>query len=489
MVSPRWFGPLALALVIGLVGLTEGALRFAGFAAPRQLFERVRTLDGRDVHRSVTNRFEAERVMGRPLPVREFPAAKGTGVVRIFVVGESTAFGYPFGPEGSFARFLELRLAAAAPQGRIAEVINAAAPGVSSEDVLEVVREVLAYEADLVVVGVGQNEFINHPWRGTSVWLDEVQIKLRRTAIHGALQRAARSDVQPAGDDLKTFLNALSPLEASPLAPEDPRREHGLEFFRSRLERIAEAARARAVPLAFMTQASNLRDWKPFSGDAAASAFTEAKSLDGAGRHTEALAAYRRARDLDGLPVRASTAINDVIHQVASERGAALIDVAAHADAWARDGIPGSDLFLDDLHPRLPVQDRIAEALHRTLVQTKTLEWPLAPESGQALATKNALSGPALAAAFADQAAYCARLGENDLAVEHFRAAERLALAAGPDARQTLVDARLGLAIVLSRMGDVDGANAMLEATRPFAPALVDAVSKQIADEVRGAQK
>ena len=113
---PRWFGPLALALVLGLAGLTELALRYAGLAAPRSLFERVRTLDGRDVYRSVANRFEAGRVMGRPLPEREFPAVKAPAVVRIFVVGESTAFGYPFGPEGSFARFLDLRLAATAPQ-------------------------------------------------------------------------------------------------------------------------------------------------------------------------------------------------------------------------------------------------------------------------------------------------------------------------------------------------------------------------------------
>ena len=484
--SPRWFGPLALLLVIVFVGLTEAALRFAGQAAPRRLFEHVQTLDGRNAYRSITNRFETERVMGRPLPIREFPAVKAPGVLRAFVVGESTAFGYPFGPEGSFARFLELRLSAVAPAGRIVEVINAAAPGVSSQDVFEVVEEVLDYQPDLLIVGVGQNEFINHPWRGTSMWLDEAQIALRRTAIYGVLSRLTRREPPASGDDLKTFLAALSPLEARPLEPEDPRRQHGLEFFRSRLDRIVSAARGHGVPLVLMTQASNIRDWKPFSGEAAAAAYTEAQALDKAGRTADALDAYRRARDLDGLPVRATAAVNEAIRSAASQ-GAALLDLAANMDEWARDGIPGSDLFLDDLHPRLPIQDRIALSLHQTIVESQVIDWPAPSPEIVTPSIESRLGTAALAAAFADQAAYCARLGEHALAIEHFRMADELALAAGADARQTLLDARLGLAVVLQRIGDTKNAAAVLEAARPIDPALVDAVSKQMAAEAAAA--
>lgn len=482
MVSRRWFGPLALATVIGLIALTEGALRYAGLAAPRRLFERVRTLDDRDIYRSVPGRFEAERVAGRPLPERSFRAGKAPGTIRIFVVGESTAFGYPLGPEGSYARFLELRLAAVAPEGRAVEVVNAAAPGVGSQDVLDVVREVLDYDADAVIVGVGQNEFINHPWVGRSLWLDEVQILLRRTALYGAMRRAFGRAAPPSGDDLQAFLNALSPLDAAPLEPGDPRRQHGLDFFRSRLGRIVEAARGRGVPLMLMTQASNLRDWKPFSGEAAASAYAEAKSLDQAGRYAEALAAYHRARDLDGLPVRAPDAFNDAIRATAGD-GVVVVDLASAVETWATDGIPGSDLFLDDLHPRLPVHDRVAGLLHRALVDNQVLNWPGPTPEESPVRVDAALGGAALAAAFGDQAAYCARLGEDVLAVQHFRTAERLAEAAGPDARQTLLDVRLGLAVVLRRLGDADGSRAALAAARPLAPALVDAAAQQIESE------
>jgi hypothetical protein len=131
------------------------------------------------------------------------------------------------------------------------------------------------------------------------------------------------------------------------------------------------------------------------------------------------------------------------------------------------------------VHPRLAVHARIAEAVNEALVARGLVDWPaLAADQPMPSGAVRELE---LAVAYNDQAGYCARMGENELAVQHFREAERLAEAAGDEGAGTLLDTRLGLAVVLRRMGDVEGSRDVLAAARPLDPGLVDAVSAEIA--------
>src|SRR5262249_51211154 len=116
-----------LGISVGLLAACEGVLRLLKFGPPTAsgsnapgdpppLFLPVTGADGV----AMLQRSDA------PVAFRQEKPANG---VRIFVVGESSAFGYPFGPEFAFSAFLQQRVSAAKPD-RTVEVVNAAIPGI-----------------------------------------------------------------------------------------------------------------------------------------------------------------------------------------------------------------------------------------------------------------------------------------------------------------------------------------------------------------------
>jgi tetratricopeptide (TPR) repeat protein len=133
---------------------------------------------------------------GKVDPSQSFSAHKADGVFRIFVLGGSTTFGQPYGPEGSFARWLGDDLRALYPD-RDFEVINAGVPGFGSMRVLQILKETAAYEPDVFLVYTGQNEFRDarfHYWDITRPqWLARTISVLQHSRMVSLLLRARSS--------------------------------------------------------------------------------------------------------------------------------------------------------------------------------------------------------------------------------------------------------------------------------------------------------
>ncbi len=88
---------------------------------------------------------------------KRFPVAKDTGAYRIFCIGQSTTEGFPFNPRGGYPEWLQAMVRTLLP-GRRVEVVNAGASGSDSTRDLAIVREVLKYQPDLLVLYEGNNE-------------------------------------------------------------------------------------------------------------------------------------------------------------------------------------------------------------------------------------------------------------------------------------------------------------------------------------------
>ena len=88
---------------------------------------------------------------------RRFPIAKPPGTYRIFCIGQSTTEGFPFQPRGGYPEWLEALLKGVLPSRKI-EVINAGICGSDSTRDLAIVKEVLKYRPDLLVLYEGNNE-------------------------------------------------------------------------------------------------------------------------------------------------------------------------------------------------------------------------------------------------------------------------------------------------------------------------------------------
>ncbi len=166
---------VALEFALFLVGAGEGAPAydpFAGFSASVPLFERAERADGTPIYRVSPARLVNSANAGRS-PEREFLAKKPDNGFRAFVVGGSSAAGFPYTPTYAFSTWLKRRLAARFSDLEI-EIVNAAVAGYSSRRVLIAVRELVAYEPDLVIVYSGHNEWAErryysslidmHPW-------------------------------------------------------------------------------------------------------------------------------------------------------------------------------------------------------------------------------------------------------------------------------------------------------------------------------------
>lgn len=89
---------------------------------------------------------------------QQFPIKKVKEVTRIFVIGGSAAFAWPYTEEYGFTGYLRRSLGNLAP-GKF-EIINAAGMSFGSHRVYDVLQDVIELEPDLVIVYSGNNEYV-----------------------------------------------------------------------------------------------------------------------------------------------------------------------------------------------------------------------------------------------------------------------------------------------------------------------------------------
>ena len=88
-----------------------------------------------------------------------FAADKSDDEFRIFCLGGSTVQGRPFAIETSFTTWLEISLNTADPS-RSWEVVNCGGVSYATYRLIPILREVLAYQPDMIILCTGHNEFL-----------------------------------------------------------------------------------------------------------------------------------------------------------------------------------------------------------------------------------------------------------------------------------------------------------------------------------------
>ena len=389
---------LALELALVILDVANPSLAddpLSGFSQSGRLFE----LDQRDeVYRTATAR-------GLFFGDQEFAAEKPEDGFRVFCLGGSTVRGRPFTTESSFTRWLDLELADRS-EGRTIEAVNCGGLSYASYRLRPIVAEVLRYRPDLIVVPTGHNEFLED--RNAAVaWLEDRAMSLRTVtwcrrwlqSDEPEKQSEGPEEVQARLDEQRGFASYFRDAEWQ---------DEVVSQYVESLKAMIAACRRAEVPLVLVRLGSNLRDCPPFKSehrdgitpgelstwqaamdagvaatderrlDQALMAFREAeeiddqfalvawriaRTLDRLGRPEEAATAYRRARDLDVCPLRMITRLYKSLQRVASQSGTPLVDAAGAIEADSDDGLPGSDWYVDHVHPTLRGHQRIAELL------------------------------------------------------------------------------------------------------------------------------
>lgn len=429
-----------LLVGVGMLLVAEGLLRlagvaparrdpFAGFGDSRPVFERVERKDGMAVWRTA---------VARGLPhSEEFLADKPADGFRVFVVGESSAAGVPYPATQAFSAWLARRLQGSLP-GRPIEVVNAAIPGYASRRVLGVVREVTAYEPDLLIVYAGHNEFAESRQYQHLLEMDprlfRLRVLLSSTRLYGVLERALGWDAPRQVDfddieDAKQMFAVADERLAGTAYPSERERGWGEQHYRWNLEEMARLMQDSGARTVFVSLGQNFSDWAPgasqhragleaaelarweeqvaagrghaVAGDCARAldSFEQAIEIDDQhaqlyfelavcaerqGERQRAALAYLRASNLDRVPHGAPSSFNDIIQEAAESSNSLFVDGAAALAAGSSRPLPGDDLFVDPMHPNLRANQilaaSIADALRQAGLPAPSAEWAEAPQ-------------------------------------------------------------------------------------------------------------
>ena len=316
-----------------------------------------------------------------------FAAQKPTRAFRLFVLGESTAAGFPYPPNGTFSRLLRDALRDALPDDSV-EVVNMGIAATNSYTILDLSGDVIAQHPDAVLIYAGHNEYYGALGVGSSIragsssalvrfYLTALRLRtvaLLRTGIT-ATMRLGRQ--QPADSTVATFMESVARDQQIEFGGEVYRA--GLAQFQGNLDLVLRRFAAAGVPVFLASIASNVRDRPPFvspENAPARAAYDSAQRLLAAGDSGAARPLYLRARDLDVIRFRAPSALNDVIRAAASAPGARYVPVAERFDATSPAGMPGHELFLEHVHPNQRGYALIAAAFFDALRDAHFLGHP-----------------------------------------------------------------------------------------------------------------
>lgn len=394
----RWLAIAAINIVVPVVvfAVAEVALRVCGVGTSTGV-TRPCTDQGRPAYcdnPSFVAPFFPQGMSRAPRPF-VIPARKAPGTYRIFVLGESAAFGDP-DPTYGFARYLEVMLRERFPQTEF-EVINTSTTAINSHVLLPMIEDLAHYQPDLFVIYAGNNEVVGPFGPGTvltphsSLPAIRAGIFLNSTRLGqlvGKLTRASKKDA-PGWHGMEMFLDRQVRADSRQMKPV-------YENFAANLRDMVAVARRSGAQVVISTVATNLKDCAPFASlHREGIRDDELRSWDGlvkrgadlesAGSYAEALKLYLsaadidpqyaelqfriarclwalddfaeakerfvRAQDLDTLRFRADSRLNEIIRALAGTGpGVSVVDAAAIFAGESAHEVPGSELFYEHVH-------------------------------------------------------------------------------------------------------------------------------------------
>jgi tetratricopeptide (TPR) repeat protein len=313
--------------------------------------------------------------VARPMKSLQFPAKKEPDSLRIFVLGGSAAQGFP-AVEFGMASQIQVMLEQAYP-GRTIEVINTAISAVNSHVMLPVAKACLKYDPDFLMIYLGNNEVVG-PYGAGSLYFGASNnlMFLRLSDAIKSLRLYQMILMLTGKHHVATGTwKGMEYFVENALFEDDKRLQTVYRHFDRNLSDIISAAADKDCPVVLSTVGVNLLDCPPFvsrkSEHANASYQTGLADL-AAGKPKEALAALKKARDLDGLRFRADKTVNAMIRQQAArqEEWVTLVDseqLFEQGESGAI-SIPGDDLFYDHVHLSFAGNFKVATALSGAVI-------------------------------------------------------------------------------------------------------------------------
>jgi tetratricopeptide (TPR) repeat protein len=308
---------------------------------------------------------------------------------RIFVLGGSTAIGYPYDNNVMFSRILQYRLADTFPD-RYIEVVNTAMTATNSYTQLDFMDEIMENEPDAILIYAGHNEFYgalgisSTESVGKFRWLIKLYLKLNRFRTFILLKDIIRQikgmfneniDKQTLKDQTATLMERM--VGNQKIFYADPVYRLGKRQFKQNLRDIYRKAQEKNVPVLISELVSNIRDQNPFISEArdslpaAATVYQQAKVFEEQRQYIQAKKTYYRAKDLDLLRFRATEDFNDILRTVAGEFHMPVVPMKRYFEQNSPNALIGDNLMTDHLHPNISGSFLMADAFFNSMKEHK----------------------------------------------------------------------------------------------------------------------
>lgn len=389
--------PVLLLLILELILALFGAGRNTAFFIPHEKPGMFRT------NPRYTELFFPESFGLKPLNF-QIPREKPEGTHRVFVLGESAAMGMPE-PGFSLSVQLQAQLRAANP-GKTIRVYNLGITAINSHVIRHLTREAIAFDPDLVVIYMGNNETVG-PYGPSSAFSNRMpplgfiraSIWIRGTRTGQLLERLI-AVLGSAGTVFQEW-SGMEMFAGNVVPAGDPRIQVVYDNFAANLGDILGMLNEAGIKSVLSTVAVNVKDSAPFEsihGESVSSTqlaewnrlfgesenalvvgeFTKARELldraieidplhadahfiqagvlENIGEPEQARVHYLEALSLDALRFRADATINQIIRERAGAAGGtvSLVDSARNlgSDPASTVEPAGQNFFLEHVHLR-----------------------------------------------------------------------------------------------------------------------------------------
>ena len=390
--APKWFYLVAILIPVVFFILLEAGLRIFNYGDDYVVFTQV------------SNYYPDKLFLNPDLPAKYFSnLKKGPGIIpdafdkvkkenafRVFVLGGSSAAGWPYVPNASFPRNLKRRMELLYPENTI-EIINCGVSAINTYTIRDNVPAVIEQKPDLILIYAGHNEYYGALGVGSTVSVGKSRtlinaylwsLKFKTTQLISDIVYEVTS-LFSASDDLQkntpteTLMSRM--IGESLISLNSELFNEGIEQFNGNMQDILEMLKNENIPVIIGTLTCNLKDLKPFVSveddklPPADSIYEEAKEEYEKGNVEKAAELFLYAKELDALRFRAPAKINEVIKTLAVKYNYSLIDIDSVFQASSENGIVGYNLTVDHLHPNIEGYKLIAESFYRKMEETKFL--------------------------------------------------------------------------------------------------------------------
>ncbi|MBK7106245.1 MAG: tetratricopeptide repeat protein [Ignavibacteriae bacterium] len=378
--TPKWFYAILFFLPILFLILLEILLRNINYG-----YDFTQWIDAGEgkyvINSNISKKYFTSGDFNPTTSEDYFDIQKKTNSFRVFVLGGSSAEGYPYSPMGSFSRYVRKRLELVYPNTHI-EVVNLGMTAVNSYTILDLFPEVLDQQPDLILIYAGHNEYYGALGVGSvqSFGSSRNLINLILYLNNFKTTQLVRNSIQWvtslffSSENIKSSGTLMSQMANDKnIILDSDVYNAGLQQFKENFTDILTLCKEKGVPVIIGKLASNLKDQKPFISVATQGYKNTDKVYEEAwdnfknDNFKKADSLFRLAKDLDALRFRAPSKMNMIIDQLGKEFNVATVPIDSIFNSESSGGIVGDNLIVDHLHPNVEGYQLIGKAFYNCM--------------------------------------------------------------------------------------------------------------------------